>query len=144
MRIALAADHAGLDLKQHLCGVLEGLGHAVQDLGTHGPESVDYPDFAAAVGRAVSSGEADRGLLVCGTGVGMAMAANKVRGVRAAACNNLFLARLARSHNDANVLALGAREIAREHAAAILQTFLETPFDGGRHERRIAKISALE
>jgi ribose 5-phosphate isomerase B len=144
MRIALAADHAGLDLKEHLRGVLEQLGHAVQDLGTHGPESVDYPDFAAAVGRAVAGGQAERGLLVCGTGVGMAMAANKIAGVRAADCNNLFLARLARAHNDANVLALGAREIAREHAAAVLQAFLETPFDGGRHQRRIAKISALE
>jgi ribose 5-phosphate isomerase B len=144
MRIAVAADHAGVALKDHLRGVLERLGHQVSDLGTHGAESVDYPDYAAAVGRAVAAGEADRGLLVCGTGVGMAMAANKIHGVRAASCNNLFLAQLARAHNDANVLALGAREIAPPHAAAILESFLATPFDGGRHQGRVDKICALE
>jgi ribose 5-phosphate isomerase B len=144
MKIALGADHAGFALKDHLRRHLEAHGHAVSDLGTHSTESTDYPDHAAAVGRAVASGEAERGLLVCGTGVGMAMAANKVRGVRAANCNNLFTARLARAHNDANVLTLGAREVAPEHAAAILDAFLATPFEGGRHARRIQKIADLE
>ncbi len=144
MRIAVGADHAGRTLKDHLRQHLEARGHAVSDLGTHSSESTDYPDYAAAVGRAVAGGEAERGLLVCGTGVGMAMAANKVRGVRAANCNNLFTARLARAHNDANVLTLGAREVAAEHAEEILEAFLGTPFDGGRHTRRIQKIGALE
>jgi ribose 5-phosphate isomerase B len=116
----------------------------VQDLGTAGRASVDYPDFAQLVGRAVVSGQADFGLLVCGTGVGMAIAANKIDGVRAACCNNLFVARLCREHNDANVLTIGAREVGAEHAAAILATFLATPFAGGRHQRRIDKITGLE
>jgi ribose 5-phosphate isomerase B len=144
MKIALGSDHAGFALKDHLRRHLEAQGHAVSDLGTHSTESTDYPDHAAAVGRAVASGEAARGLLVCGTGVGMAMAANKVRGVRAANCNNLFAAHLARAHNDANVLTLGAREVAPEHAAAILDAFLATAFEGGRHARRIQKIADLE
>jgi ribose 5-phosphate isomerase B len=144
MRIALGADHAGLSLKDALRAHLEAAGHAVADLGTHGPESTDYPDWAAKVGAAVSTGEAEFGLLVCGTGVGMAMAANKVAGVRAACCNNEFLARLARQHNDANVLTLGAREIALPHAVSILDLFLGTPFEGGRHQRRIDKLAGLD
>ncbi len=144
MRIALGADHAGLPLKDALRVHLEAAGHAVADLGTHGPESTDYPDWAAKVGRAVAAGEAERGILVCGTGVGMAMAANKVHGVRAACCNNEFVARLARQHNDANVLTLGAREIAFGHAASVADLFLSTAFEGGRHQRRIDKITGLE
>ena len=116
----------------------------MEDLGAHTTASVDYPDLAAACGRRVSAGEADRGLLVCGTGVGMAIAANKIPGVRAACCNNLFIARLCRQHNDANVLTIGAREVAAEHALAILKTFLETDFAGGRHQPRIDKIAGLE
>jgi len=144
MKIAVGADHAGFLLKDRLRDTLTCWGHEVSDLGTSSPESVDYPDFAGAVGRAVVAGQAERGLLVCGTGIGMAIAANKVHGVRAACCNNQFNARLARAHNDANVLTLGAREVAPDHAEAILQTFLETAFEGGRHERRISKIGALE
>ena len=144
MRIALGADHAGLSLKDALRVHLEGAGHTVDDLGTHTPESTDYPDWAARVGRAVASGVAERGLLVCGTGVGMAMAANKIHGVRAACCNNQFIARLARQHNDAHVLTLGAREIAAPHAAAIADVFLATAFEGGRHQRRVDQIAALE
>jgi len=143
MRIAVGADHAGHDLKEHLREVLGGLGHQVEDLGTHSADSCDYPDFAVAVARAVAGGQADRGLLVCGTGVGMAMAANKVGGVRAANCHEIFVARLARAHNDANVLTLGARVIAPAHAEAILRAFLETAFDGGRHQGRVAKLDAI-
>lgn len=144
LRIAIGADHAGLALKDRLRAHLEAGGHQVEDVGTHDAASVDYPDFAAAVGRRVSSGEAERGVLVCGTGVGMAMAANRIPGVRAACCNNLFVAGLSREHNDANVLTLGAREVAGEHAEAILKTFLETAYAGGRHQRRIDKLAGLE
>ncbi|HEX9799331.1 MAG TPA: ribose 5-phosphate isomerase B [Thermoanaerobaculia bacterium] len=140
MRIALAADHAGFDLKQQLARHLRDGGHEVDDLGTHDRESTDYPDFAARVARAVAAGEAERGVLVCGTGAGMAMAANRHRGVRAVATGELAVARLARRHNDANVLALGARLIAAPLAEEVLDTFLSTPFDGGRHARRVAKM----
>ncbi len=144
MRIALGADHAGLPLKDALRLHLEAGGHTVDDLGTHSAESTDYPDWAARVGRAVAAAEAERGILVCGTGVGMAMAANRINGVRAACCNNEFTASLARGHNDANVLTLGAREIAAPHAEAIVEVFLSTAFEGGRHQRRVDKIAALE
>jgi ribose 5-phosphate isomerase B len=140
MRIALAADHAGFDLKQQLARHLRDGGHEVDDLGTHDRESTDYPDFAARVARAVAAGEAERGVLVCGTGAGMAMAANRHRGVRAVATGELAVAQLARRHNDANVLALGARLIAAPLAEEVLDTFLSTPFDGGRHARRVAKM----
>jgi len=140
MRFAVGADHAGFELKERLRGVLAAGGHEVDDLGASSAESTDYPDWAHGVAAAVSSGAADRGLLVCGTGVGMAIAANRHRGVRAAACNDLFSVRLARAHNDANVLALGARVVAPALAEAILATFVETPFEGGRHERRLAKL----
>ncbi len=140
MRIALGADHAGFDLKEHLRGVLVAAGHEVADLGTRSRESTDYPDYAHAVAAEVAAGTAERGLLVCGTGVGMAMAANRHRGVRAAACDDLFTARLARKHNDANVLALGARVVAVPLAEAILEVFLTAEFEGGRHQRRVAKI----
>ncbi len=144
MKIAVGSDHAGFELKAHLVAFLVQGGHEVVDLGVDAPVRSDYPDQAAAVGAAVAAGEAARGLLVCGTGVGMAIAANKVRGVRAANCDELFVARLARAHNDANVLALGARVIGPGLAEAILEAFLETPFDGGRHALRVGKIGDLE
>jgi ribose 5-phosphate isomerase B len=140
MRIALGADHAGFDLKQHLSAVLRELGHEVEDLGTFDRQSTDYPDWAARVAARVADGAADRGLLVCGTGIGMAIAANRRHGVRAAPCNDLFTIQLARAHNDANVLALGARIVAPALAEAILARFLETPFEGGRHSRRVDKL----
>jgi len=140
MRIVLGADHAGLELKERLRAALAAAGHAVADLGTHSADATDYPDWAHRVADEVAAGRAERGVLVCGTGVGMAMAANRHRGVRAAACNDLFSVRLARAHNDANVLALGARIVAPALAEAILAVFLETAFEGGRHERRVAKL----
>jgi ribose 5-phosphate isomerase B len=144
MKVAIGADHAGVALKDELKARLVAAGLEVDDLGTHGPASVDYPDFAAAVGRAVASGAAERGVLVCGSGIGVAIAANKIAGVRAANLHDLYSARLAREHNDANVVTLGARLVGAELAAEIVKVFLETPFAGGRHAGRVAKISALE
>jgi ribose 5-phosphate isomerase B len=144
VRIALGADHAGFELKQRLAEVLASEGHGVDDLGTHSLESTDYPDWAARVAEAVATGAAERGLLVCGSGVGMAIAANRRRGVRAVAASDLYTARLARAHNNANVLALGARIVAPALAEEILAAFLATPFDGGRHERRVAKLDRSE
>jgi ribose 5-phosphate isomerase B len=145
MKIAVGSDHAGLRLKNLLRDRLREQGHAVEDLGTVSEESTDYPDFAVRVGRAVTGGEAERGLLVCGTGVGISIAANKVPGVRAAAVSEPVSARLARSHNDANVLCVGQRIVGEEMAEEIVRVFLDTPFSGGeRHCRRIEKIVALE
>jgi ribose 5-phosphate isomerase B len=141
--IAIASDHAGFALKSMLRAELEGLGYKVLDLGTNSSESVDYPDFAAALARSIESGQAKRGVLVCGTGIGMSIAANRSRAVRAAVCHDVSSAGLARRHNDANVLALGARLIGEEVAKDCLRTFLTTAFDGGeRHGRRISKLSA--
>jgi len=142
--VALGADHAGFPLKEYLKTWLIGRGYDVVDLGTQSAESVDYPDFAVGVGSAVTAGKADRGILVCGTGIGMAMAANKLPGVRAAACSDAFTARMSREHNDANVLALGARITSREAAIEILELWLDTDFAGGRHARRVDKIVALD
>jgi ribose 5-phosphate isomerase B len=142
--IALGADHAGFTLKQHLKAWLADRGHAVLDLGTSSPEAVDYPDFAIAVARAVQSGTVQRGILVCGSGIGMAITANKIAGVRAAVAGDAGTARLCREHNDANVLALGARRTGVETAVEIVQVWLETPFAGGRHGRRLDKLAALE
>ncbi len=139
--IALAADHAGLDLKAALKAELEAQGRAVLDLGTFGPESVDYPDFADALASALGEGNADWGLAVCGTGIGISIALNRHRHVRAALCHDGTSARLAREHNDANVLALGARLIGVEVAKECMQVFLDTSFAGGRHERRVAKLA---
>lgn len=144
MRIALGADHAGVTLKNDIKAMLEERGLEVLDLGTETRESVDYPDFAAAVGRAVAGGQADRGILCCGSGLGMAMAANKVPGIRAAPIVDLMSAKLCREHNDANVLALGERLTAAPLARAIVDVFLNTPFAGGRHTGRVAKINALD
>jgi ribose 5-phosphate isomerase B len=140
MRIALGADHAGFELKERLKAYLREKGHETLDLGTGSTESVDYPDFAFAVGTAVAERRAERGLLVCGTGTGMAIAANRLKGVRAGVPNDLFATRLMREHNDANVIAFGARQTAATLAEAMLDLFLETPFAGGRHERRVKKL----
>jgi ribose 5-phosphate isomerase B len=143
-RIAIGSDHAGYDLKQHLIGVLEAGGHQIVDVGTDSTAAVDYVPFCAAVGRAVRDGEVELGIVVGGSGQGEQLAANKVRGVRAALCNELYTARLARSHNDANVLSIGARVVGVGLAEEILATFLATPFDGGRHLRRVQQLMALE
>lgn len=139
MKIAIGADHAGVQAKSRLGELLRKAGHEVTDVGTQGEESVDYPDFAQAVARDVGSGRAERGLLVCGTGIGMSIAANKVPGVRAAKVNDPYEARMARAHNDANVLCLGARVVDPSVMDEIVRTFLETPFEGGRHARRVDK-----
>ncbi len=144
MRIAIGADHAGFPLKEHLKATLTSLGHQIVDHGTDSEASVDYPPICAAVARAVRDGSADRGIVLGGSGQGEQMTANKVRGVRAALCNDLYTARMSRSHNDANVLALGARVVGVGLAKAILELWLETPFEGGRHERRVGQISDIE
>ena len=144
MRIALGADHAGFALKQEVARLLDELGLAYHDFGTTSDDSVDYPDFAGPVAREVVAGRCERGILICGTGIGMAMAANKVAGTRAAPACSVEAARLAREHNDANVLALGARLTPKALALDIVRVFLDTPFAGDRHARRIDKIAALE
>jgi ribose 5-phosphate isomerase B len=139
--IAIAADHAGYPLKELLKTELEARGFTVRDLGTHSEESVDYPDFGQAVGEAVAGGDAARGVIICGTGIGISIAANRVAGVRAALCHDATTARLAREHNDANVLAMGARLLGPEVAMDCLRAFLDTDFPGGeRHERRVGKL----
>jgi ribose 5-phosphate isomerase B len=142
--LALGADHAGFPLKRELHAWLTAEGHTVVDVGTHSTDSVDYPDFAEAVARVVTSGQAECGVLVCGTGIGMAIAANKMPGIRAAVCGDVVTAQLSRQHNDLNVLALAGRATSVEQAIAIARAWLETSFDGGRHERRLAKVAALE
>jgi ribose 5-phosphate isomerase B len=145
MRIAIGSDHAGFDQKQHLARYLANQGHEVTDVGTSSSEdSVDYPDFAQAVGRAVADGEADVGILLCGTGIGMAIAANKIAGVRAANVTSAQFARLAREHNHANVVTLSARFVPIETNNEIVDTFLETQFADGRHATRVAKIGVAE
>jgi ribose 5-phosphate isomerase B len=144
VRIALGADHAGYPLKLAVAKHLANHGHEVLDLGTDSEESVDYPSYCAAVSRSVVSGEAEFGIVLGGSGQGEAIAANKVRGVRAALCQNEFMARLAREHNNANVLALGARVLAPIFALAIVDVFLSASFQGGRHQRRLAQIAEIE
>lgn len=144
MTVALGCDHAGWELKERLKAWLIQAGHQVLDFGTHSPDPVDYPDYAIQVADSVANGKAERGVLICGTGIGMAMAANKIPGVRAAFCPDLFTARLSREHNDSNVLTLGGRLMGREMAIEILDIWLATPFQGGRHSRRIAKITEAE
>jgi ribose 5-phosphate isomerase B len=141
--VAIASDHAGWPLKTALVADLKGMGLSVLDLGTHSADSVDYPDFARALAAALAEGRAERGVLVCGSGIGIGMAANRFRHVRAAVCHDALSARLARAHNDANVIALGARLIGEETARDALRVFLSTAFDGGpRHARRVAKLGA--
>jgi ribose 5-phosphate isomerase B len=144
MRIALGADHAGVHLKQDVRRLLDERGIAYTDFGTNAIDSVDYPDFAATVARGVADGTFTFGILVCGSGLGMAIAANKIDGIRAVAVTDVESARLSREHNDANILALGERLTPADQARTIVTTFLDTPFAGGRHQRRIDKISALE
>ena len=144
MRIAIGADHAGYGLKQHLIDVLKSDGHDVIDLGTDSEEPVDYPPICASVGRAVVRGAADRGVVLGGSGQGEQIAANKVHGVRAALCHDLFTARLSRQHNDANVLSMGGRIVAPGLADEILRLWLATPFEGGRHVRRLELIAEIE
>lgn len=140
-RIAVAADHAGVDLKAALSEFLRERGHDVLDLGTNSIDSVDYPDYAAKLAAVLAEGQTARGILICGTGIGISIAANRYPHVRAALCHGVTDARLARQHNDANVLALGARTTGIEVARDCLATFLDTPFEGGRHQRRIDKMS---
>ena len=144
MRIAVGSDHAGFELKSRVIEHLKGLGHDVSDLGTHDTEAVDYPPYCARVGRAVVAEDVDLGMVFGGSGQGEQIAANKVHGVRAALCLDEFTARLARKHNDANVLALGGRIVAPTFAEAIVGTFLATGFEGERHQRRIGQISEIE
>jgi ribose 5-phosphate isomerase B len=144
VRVTVGSDHAGFPLKQHLIGTLQKLGHDVVDLGTDSEEPVDYPPICAAVGRTVARGEADRGIVLGGSGQGEQISANKVRGVRAALCNDLYTARMSRLHNDANVLSLGARIVAPALADEIVELWLTTGFEGGRHERRIREITDIE
>jgi ribose 5-phosphate isomerase B len=144
MRIALGADHAGFPLKQDLAGFLQERGHDVLDLGTDSTTPVDYPPFCASAARAVASGDADRAIVLGGSGQGEQITANKVHGIRAALCHDLYLARLSREHNDANVLAMGARVVAPTYAREIVSVWLATPFEGGRHVPRIEQIAAIE
>ena len=144
MRIAVGADHAGFKRKARILAVLAKMGHEVRDAECGSEESCDYPDYAARVARDVSEGRADRGVLVCGTGIGMAMAANKFPGVRAAVCWNVRTAVLASEHNGANVMCLSAKMLSQSLTERMLLAWLKTPFAGGRHERRVGKISDLE
>ena len=144
MRIAIGSDHAAFELKRHLTDVLVAQGHEVDDHGAHGPEPTDYPPICAAVGRTVRDGEAQVGIVLGGSGQGEQMSANKVRGVRAALCNDLYTARMARAHNDANVLSIGARIVGIGLAEEIVATFLGTHFEGGRHARRVEQITEIE
>jgi ribose 5-phosphate isomerase B len=143
-KVIAGSDHAGLALRAEAVKVAKAAGLEVEDLGPFSGESVDYPDYAKAVADAVAAGRARFGLLVCGTGIGMSIAANKVKGIRAAHCTTEFEARMARAHNDANVLCLGERVIGLGLGGAVVKAFLETPFEGGRHERRVQKMRDLE
>ena len=143
MRIAVGSDHAGFHLKEDLAQHLRGLGHDVVDCGTHSDDRVDYPDFGAAVGRAVRDGDADGGLCVCGSGIGIAMAANKIEGIRAATVWDATSARLTREHNDANVICIGERLVGPQVAKDCVDAWLGATFEGGRHEGRVAKINDL-
>ena len=144
MRIAVGSDHAGVDLKRHVAEALRDAGHEIVDVGTDSPESTDYPLFAEPAARLVADGEAERGVLVCGSGVGVSIVANKVDGVRAVNAHDAEEASMARRHNDVNVLTLSGRRLATEEADAIVESFLSTDFEGGRHERRVALIGEVE
>ena len=144
MRIALGSDHRGYPHKERLAQVLNGAGHEIADCGCAGPESADYPDAALAVGRLVGGGDAEVGILICGSGIGMSIAANKVPGVRASLCCDVEAARTTREHNDSNVLCLGGDRISPDDAVRFAEAYLESSFAGGRHARRVAKITAYE
>jgi len=143
-KIAVASDHAGVELKEEVKGFLTGLGYTIDDFGADGPESVDYPDYAKAVAERVSSGEYEKGILFCGSGVGMSIVANKFPKVRAVQVNDIYTAIMSRKHNDTNVLALAGRVTGKDFAKEIVKAWLETPFEGGRHERRLRKIEEIE
>lgn len=142
--IAIGSDHGGFELKGHIIAHLKELGIEVKDFGTYTEDSVDYPDCAKPVCEAVLSGEYERGILICGTGIGISMAANKFDGIRAALCTNVFSAKMAKEHNNANIICLGGRVTGRELAFMIVDTFMEAEFQGGRHQNRIDKIHAIE
>jgi ribose 5-phosphate isomerase B len=144
MNIVIGCDHRGVEIKRRLLPLLRSMGHDVLDIGSDGAESVDYPDYAYEVGKRVGSGERERGLLICGTGTGMCMAANKVRHVRAAACQDVLTAEMSRRHNDANVLCLSADLLGEDQMMQMIRIWLETPFEGGRHARRVDKIAKIE
>ena len=145
MRIALGCDHGGFELKEYIKSYLENRGDVeVLDLGTYSTESVDYPEYAARVAHAILKGEADRGILMCGTGIGISISANKFKGIRAALCHDGYTARMSRLHNDANILAMGGRTTGKEVATDMVRIWLETPFEGGRHQRRLDKIRQIE
>lgn len=144
MRIAIGSDHGGYRLKQKVIEFLKETGIEYKDFGCYSSESVDYPDFALPVAKAVASGEYDRGILICGTGIGISIAANKVKGIRAALCHDCFSAKASRQHNDANILAMGERVIGQGLAVEIVKTWLASKFEGGRHERRVRKIMEIE
>ena len=142
--IAIGSDHGGFALKQEIMKHLDEKGLEYKDYGTYSEESCDYPVYGAAVGRAVAGGECDRGILICGTGIGISIAANKIEGIRAANCTDCYMAEMTRRHNDANILALGARVVGSGLALKIVDTFLETGFEGGRHAKRVALIAELD
>ena len=144
MKIVIGSDHRGVEIKRRLVDVIRSMGHELLDIGAQEAESVDYPDYANEVGKRVGSGEMDRGILICGTGIGMSMAANKVRGVRAAACQDLLTAEMSRRHNDANVLCLSADLLVEELIDRMVRIWLETEFESGRHARRVEKILRFE
>ncbi len=144
MQIGMACDHGGFELKEELKAYLKSIGHEPIDMGTFNEDSVDYPDYGVLVAEKISRGDMERGILICGTGIGMSIVANKFRGVRAALVNDLFSARFCREHTDANILVIGGRIVGRELAKEIVRVWLETPFVGGRHQRRLKKIEALE
>lgn len=144
MKIAIGCDHGGFELKQAVMEFLSGNGYEYQDFGTYDTASMDYPDVAIPVAKAVAKGEFDRGILICGTGIGIGIAANKVSGIRAALCHDTFSAHASREHNNANILTMGQRVIGKGLALDIVKIWLETEFEGGRHQKRIDKISAQE
>ncbi len=144
MFIAIGSDHAGLEMKTEIIAILKELGHTYADYGTNTTQSVDYPDFGEKVAMDVSTGRAESGILICGTGVGMSIVANKFSNVRASLCNELFSAKMSRLHNDANVLVLGGRIVGKDLAKEIVRTWLTTPFEGGRHANRLKKIMLIE
>ena len=144
MTIAIGCDHAGIELKKEILSLLQELHLECIDYGTDGPQSVDYPDFGEKVSAAVSAGKIEKGILICGTGIGMSIVANKFPGVRASLCNELFTAKMSRLHNDANILVLGGRIVGKDLAKEIVKTWVSTPFEGERHRRRLDKISHIE
>lgn len=144
MKVAIGCDHGGLDLKEAVISVLKELNLDIVDMGTHDRNSVDYPDYASKVAEAVVSGDCQQGVLICGTGIGMSIAANKVNGIRAALCNEVFSARMARAHNDANILCIGARVVGAGVAQEIVRAYFTGGFEGGRHAKRVEKITLLD